>query len=123
MSTILDGKALFDEQDLRIEVDSPQRDSVERSMPGLDGTLSIDLGRRARKLRQRGTLRAASRTQMQIRLLSIESFIDGHSHMLVTADGTTYDEVRMDTLRLLATRPAGPGVMVEYEITYTQLGA
>jgi hypothetical protein len=123
MGTTLDGEALFDEQDLHITVDSPQRDSIERSVPGLDGTLSIDLGRRCRKLRQRGTLRAASHQHLQIRLLAIESFIDGHTYMLTTPNGEVYDQVRMDALRLLATRPAGPGVMVEYEITYTQLGA
>jgi hypothetical protein len=122
MSTTLDGEALFDEQDLQIEVDSPQRGSIERSIPGLDGTLSIDLGRRARKLRQHGTIRATSRTQMQIRLLAIESFIDGQTHTLASADGRTYDRVRVDAMRLLNTRPAGPGIGVEYEITYTQLG-
>lgn len=123
MNTTLDGEALFDERDLRIEVDSPQRASIEHSIPGLDGTLSIDLGRRPRKLQQHGTLRAVSHTQMQIRLLAIESFIDGHTYTLMTADGGSYGQVRMDALRLLTTRPAGPGVMVEYEITYTQLGA
>jgi hypothetical protein len=123
MSTTLDGEALFDEQDLQIEVDSPQRGSIERGIPGLDGTLSIDLGRRARRLRQHGTLRAVSRMQMQIRLLAIEAFVDGQTHTLTTADGQTYSQVRMDTLRLLNGRPAGPGISVEYEITYTQLGA
>jgi hypothetical protein len=123
MRTIFDGEVLFDEQDLRIEIDSPQRDAIERSVPGLDGTLSIDLGRRCRKLHQRGTLRAASDKQLRIRLLAIESFIDGHSYTLTTAGGEVYDQVRMDTLRILATHPAGPGLMIEYEITYTQLGA
>ncbi len=123
MRTTLDGETLFDEQDLRIEVDSPPRASTERSIPGLDGTLSIDLGRRPRQLRQRGTLRASSHAQMQMRLLVIESFIDGRTHTLATAGGATYGQVRLDTLRLLATRPVGLGVVVEYEITYTQLGA
>ena len=123
MSTTLDGEALFDEQDLQIEVDSPQRGSIERSVPGLDGTLSIDLGRRARKLQQHGTLRAASRTQMQIRLLAIEAFVDGQTHTLITAGGQVYEQVRVDALRLLNSRSAGPGISVEYEITYTQLGA
>lgn len=122
MSTTLDGKALFDEQDLQIEIDGPQRASIERSIPGMDGTLSIDLGRRARKLRQHGILRAASHTHMQIRLLAIEAHIDGHVHTLTTTDGRVYSQVRMDALRLLESRPAGPGVSAKYEITYTQLG-
>jgi hypothetical protein len=123
MSTTLDGETLFDEQDLQIEVDSPQRGSIERGVPGLDGTLSIDLGRRARKLRQHGTLRAVSRMQMQIRLLAIEAFMDGQTHTLTTTDGRTYSQIRMDSLRLLNSGPTGPGISVEYEITYTQLGA
>jgi hypothetical protein len=123
MTTTLDGEALFDEQDLQIETDSPQRASIERGVPGLDGTLSIDLGRRARKLRQHGIIRAASRTKMQIRLLAIEAFVDGQTHTLTAADGRTYSQVRMDALRLLSSCPAGPGISVEYEITYTQLGA
>ena len=123
MSTTLDGEALFDEQDLRIEADSSQRASIERAVSGLDGTASIDLGRRCRKLRQHGTIRAVSRTQMNVRLLAIEAFVDGQTHTLTACDGRTYSQVRMDTMQLLATRSAGPGISVEYEITYTQLGA
>ena len=123
MNTTLDGKALFDEQDLQIEIDSPQRASIERSIPRLDGVLSIDLGRRSRKVRQRGTLHAASHTQMQARTDVIKAFIDGHTHILATTDGQIHRQLRMDVFRLLDSRPGGPGVVVEYEITYTQLGA
>jgi hypothetical protein len=123
MNTTLDGKALFDEQDLQMEIDSPQRASMERSIPGLDGTLSIDLGRRPRSLRQRGTLRAAGQAQMQTRLSAIEACIDGRTHTLTTASGHVYTQVRMDALRRLKTHVAGPGISVEYEIAYTQLGA
>ena len=41
MSATFDGQKLFDEQDLNIEQDSIGRDSIERTVPGLDGILSI----------------------------------------------------------------------------------
>ena len=47
MSATLDGQELFDRQQLQIEQESVHRDSVERTAAGLDGILSIDLGRRS----------------------------------------------------------------------------
>ncbi len=123
MSTTLDGNALFDEHDLRIEAASIERDSVERAVAGLDGMMSIDLGRRCRKVRQRGVLRAASHAALRGRLDAIMAFIDGNPHTLVTADGRRYANVRTDTFRLLDERTTGAGVTARYEIVYTQLGS
>lgn len=123
MSTTLDDKALFDEQDLKIQIDTWQRASVERSIPGLDGTVSIDLGCRTRTIRQRGILRAASQAMMHSRLNAIEAFVDGDTHTLVTADGQTYANLRADTFTPLNQDTSGIGAVVEYEIVYTQLGS
>jgi hypothetical protein len=122
MSVTLDGQTIFDEQGLMISVDSPARASIERAVAGLDGMLSIDLGTRARQIRQTGTLRAASRAAMRNRIQAIAQFNDGREHTLVTADGQGFPRLRMDSLKKLAEYPAGPGVVAEYEITYTQLG-
>jgi hypothetical protein len=122
MGTTLDGNALFDEQGLHIEIDSHSRARIERAICGLDGVLSIDLGQRARAIRQSGVLRAPSRAAMQARADSIAAFIDGGTHTLRTADGQEYDNVRVDGFRQLNERASGPGVVVEYEIEYTQLG-
>ena len=121
MSTTLDGRALFDERDLRLAVGPLERSSIERSVAGLDGLASIDLGLRGRKMRQRGTLRAASRAQMDARLAAIESFLDGAEHTLRTADGRQYDHLRMDAFSPLGSQVEGTGLVVEYEITYMQL--
>ncbi|HNY77620.1 MAG: hypothetical protein RBS72_04510 [Sedimentisphaerales bacterium] len=121
MSTMLDSQALFDERDLRIAVGPIERASIERSMAGLDGLASIDLGLRGRKIRQRGTLRAASRAQMDARIAAIEGFLDGAEHTLRTADGRQYDDLRMDAFTPLGGQVEGTGLVVEYEITYTQL--
>ncbi len=122
MNVTLDGTALFDDQGLQLEVGSLNRACIERSICGLDGTLSIDLGERARQIRQAGTLRAPSRTAMQARIGSIAAFIDGNTHTLRIANGQEYRNLRMDSFTQLDERAGGPGVVVEYEIGYTQLG-
>lgn len=121
MSTTLDGKTLFDEQDLHITLGSLERAAIKRSIPGLDGLASIDLGFLARKIRQRGILRASSRTQMNSRLAAIESLLDGAPHILRTSDGRQYADLRVDAFKELDRRLEGTGVVIEYEITYTQL--
>jgi len=117
----LDGQAIFDDEQLTICVGSPSRASLERAVAGLDGVLSIDLGARSRQIRQTGTLRAPSRVAMHIRVLAIAGFIDGSTHTLVTADGQTLGDLRMDSFQKIAEYPGGPGVVVDYEIMYTQL--
>ena len=122
MSATLDGQAVFDERELTVAVDSPSRASLERATAGLDGVLSIDLGARPRRIRQTGSLVAASRSAMSARVDAIAAFIDGRTHTLTTADGQGYDNLRMDTLKRLDEQVAGPGIVLEYEIVYTQLG-
>lgn len=122
MSITLDGKAVFDRQEVSLSVGSPNRASVERAVAGLDGMLSIDIGLRSRQIRQTGLLRAPSRAAMTGRLQAIEAFLDGRTHTLVAPDGQVYDNLRMDAFRKACESVAGPGVTVEYEIVYTQLG-
>ena len=121
MSTTLDGQALFDEQQLEIEVGSFGRDSMERTVPGLDGVLSIDLGGRDRKITQKGTLRAASRSQMDERASVISACMDGDTHTLVTDSGEEFDNLRMDVFKVTRERSSGTGLVIDYEIIYTQL--
>ena len=123
MSTTLDGKILFDEQGLEVQVGTWQRATVERAIPGLDGTVSIDLGRRTRTIRQRGVLRASSQETMNARLNAIEALLDGNAHALVTSDGQAYANLRLDAFMPRRRDLSGIGVVVEYEIVYTQLGS
>lgn len=122
MSVTLDGQAIFDDQGLTITAESPRRAFLERTIAGLDGMLSIDLGARSRQIRQTGTLRAASRTTMHARIQAIAAFIDGRTHTLATADGEVFANLRMDTFKKIAEYPGGPGMIADYEIAYTQLG-
>ena len=121
MSATLDGQSLFDEQQLEIELGSISRDSIERAVPGLDGVLSIDLGGRGRKIKQKGVLRAKSRSQMDDRISVISAYMDGDTHTLVTSGGKEFDNLRVDVFKVSKERASGGGVAIDYEIVYTQL--
>lgn len=121
MRVTLDAKQLFDEQHLVIKAESLQRDAVERAVGGLDGVLSIDLGSRSRKIYQKGTLRAVSKAALSQRISGISGLIDGKTHTLVTADGEVFDNLRMDSFKVRDERTSGGGVVVDYEIVYSQL--
>ena len=120
MSAALDGQSLFDEQQLEIELGSISRDSIERAVPGLDGMLSVDMGRRSRKIKQKGVLRAKSRSLMDERISAISAFMDGNTHTLMTSSGKEFENLRMDVFKVSKER-AGDGVVIDYEIVYTQL--
>ncbi len=121
MGTTLDGQELFDEQDLEIEQGSISRDSIERTVPGLDGVLSIDMGNRGRKIKQSSVLRAKSRAQMDDRIDAILTYIDGGTHKLVICNGEEFDNVRMDSFKVTDEKISGSGLCCNYEIVYTQL--
>ncbi|MHC4424645.1 MAG: hypothetical protein ACYSYV_00965 [Planctomycetota bacterium] len=121
MGVTLDGYILFDEQQFEIEAGSFSRDSIERAMPGLDGVLSVDLGRRGRKIKQRGVLRAKSRSQINDRISTISTYMDGDTHTLVTDSGEEFANLRMDSFKVKKERVDGSGIVVDYEIVYAQL--
>jgi hypothetical protein len=121
MRVTLDGQALFDQQRLEIEAGSFSRDSIERTVPGLDGVLSIDLGQRGRKIKQTGTLRAKSRSQLDERISNISTHMDGDTHTLIAADGRQFSNLCMDSFTLGKEHIDGAGISVDYEIVYTQL--
>jgi hypothetical protein len=121
MRTTFDGESLFDEQDLEIESASFRRDSIERAVAGLDGVLSIDLGGRGRQIKQAGMLQARSRTRMNERIAAISACMDGDTHALVTSNGDRFDDLRMDAFKVANERASGSGLVVDYEIIYTQL--
>jgi len=121
MNVTLDGQNLFDRHQLEVEPDSISRDSLERGIAGLDGLLSIDLGKRSRKVRQKGTLRAQSRSQMQDRINAISAYMDGDTHTLEIGGQQTFENLRMDVFKVTDERVSAGGLEVDYEIVYTQL--
>ena len=120
MSVNLDGNRLFDEA-ATIEVESVRRESVERAAAGLDGVVSIDLGERGRKIRQKGEIRARSKAEMKEKIEAVSAFIDGNTHTLTDCEGRTFEDVRVDSLSVENERVSGSGVVADYEIIYRQL--
>ena len=120
MQVTLDGQRVFDEQLLEIRTGSYSRASMERAVPGLDGVLSIDMGQRNRQITQTGTLRAESRLQMDGKISTISAHMDGNTHTLVISN-KEFDNLRMDSFNVSEERADGTGIVVDYEITYTQL--
>jgi hypothetical protein len=121
MSVTLDGIVLFGDGETEIEVGSVARESVERAVVGLDGVMSIDLGGRGRKIRQKGEIRARSRAELQGKVEEISSFIDGDTHTLTVSQGETFENVRIDSVSVKNERDSGGGVVADYEVIYRQL--
>ncbi|MBN2315454.1 MAG: hypothetical protein JXM79_16105 [Sedimentisphaerales bacterium] len=120
MQVTLDGQRLFDEQSFEIRTGSISRASMKRTVPGLDGVLSIDLGKRNRQITQSGTLRAKSRLQMDSRISTISGHMDGNTHALI-AGNQEFENLRMDSFKILSEHKDGAGTRIDYEIVYTQL--
>ena len=120
MSTTLDGLKLFDENQLKIEIGSYARDVIEKSSPFLEGVISIDLGRRSRKINQKGSLRAKSRNALNERISVISNLMDGKIHTL-TSGSIQYQNLRFDSFKVISEREDGTGLVADYEIIYTQL--
>jgi hypothetical protein len=118
----LDGKQLFNNGDHTLQVESWGREALEKRFAGVDGVVSVDLGRRGRKLKQRGWLTAASKAALKKKCEKISAYINGQAYELVDANDTVYTKVRMDSFQLISELCAASPVRCEYEVTYTQLG-
>lgn len=121
MRATLDGQVVFDDQELRVQAGSWNRGSIERTVTGLDGVLSIDLGLRDRKIRQTGALRAVSEAALSEKISAIGAYMDGQGHTLTTDRGEQFDNLRVDCFEAGQRRFSGSSVCCKYEIRYTQL--
>jgi hypothetical protein len=119
MKATIDGTIEFEQ--LGLQVESFSRDTVERAVAGLDGKVSIDLGRRGRQLQQRGILRAASSETLRSSVESFSGLVDGNVHSLVLEDGRRYDDLRIDAFKVEAETHGGAGSSCSFEVRYTQL--
>lgn len=117
---MLDGERIFGAGPVEVKAGSAARAAVERAAAGLDGVVSIDMGLRGRQIRQTGEIRAASRADLERRLVAGAAFMDGKTHKLET-DDSEYENVRMDSFEPGEVRSSGGGVVAGYEIVYTQL--
>jgi len=114
-------KKLFGTGEHKLKPLSWRRESTERGFAGLDGVVSVDLGRRERKLKQQGRLSAVSTAALLKRMEEITNYIDGQAYRLVDQYGTVYEQVRMDGFTILGSITSSNQACCEYEVIYTQL--
>ncbi len=119
MAAMLDSTIKFEQ--LGLEVGSRARDSIERSMVGVDGALSIDLGMRERKIVVKGLLRAISVELLLARENSMAELIDGDMHILESANGVKFENLRIDSFEVTRQDYSGSGVCSEFTMQVTQL--
>lgn len=117
-----DGRDLFGPGEHKLWAMSWRRERVDRGFAGLDGVLSVDLGRRERKLQQRGFLVARNIAALKEMLGEISAYIDGQDYELISWHGFRYEHVRMDVFTVTGPISKGSQASCEYEIHYTQLG-
>ena len=120
MTCTVNGQSVF-EGKTTINVESYKRRFVERSATGLDGVLSIDLGKDSRKIVQRGTIRAVSEQQLRDKMADISAFIDGRLYRLVSETGEIFENLRVDSIAIQDRKLTGVGIEVDLEIVYKQL--
>jgi len=119
MAAMLDSTIRFEQ--LGLEVGSRARDSIERSAAGVDGALSIDLGMRERKIVVKGLLRAVSVELLLARENSMAELIDGDMHILESANGVKFENLRIDSFEVTRQDYSGSGVCSEFTMQVTQL--
>ncbi len=120
MTAILDETIILDKNACHLDVQSPQRRTIDRTVPGLDAVTSIDLGADSRKIVQTGTLRAISWPALREKISKINALIDGGIHIL-SIDDQMYENLRIDSFTTDNFRNTATGLAVDYRIRYTQL--
>jgi len=118
---LFDNQKLFGEGGLTLIPLSWRREILERGFAGLDGVVHIDLGRRERKLKQRGYLSSGSVGTLQLMIDKINNYINGQLYDLVDLYGNLIRNVRMDLFTMTGPIKTGNHAGCEYEIIYTQL--
>lgn len=120
MNAVLDDKIIFDLTSFELEVKSAQRSIFQRSAAGLDGQVSIDLGLRARKITQKGELRAKNQTELQNKTDEINELINGDLHILKCPDGGVFENLLIEDFQTAPSISGGAHISCQYTITYLQ---
>ena len=119
MKVLLNGTATFEQR--KLTAGSWHRESVERSAAGIDGTVSIDLGKRSRELVQEAVFRAFNEAELKAKIDIVRQYMDGSTYSLVVQGGRQFDNLRIDSVEVKGKDYNGAGVSCVCEIKYTQL--
>ena len=117
----LDGQDYFGSGPHTIRPAVRERAILRRSLPGLDGELVIDLGRRSRPIVQAGRLQAETAQQLAALTDSIEQLCDGRLHTLIDNHGTFYRQVLVESFEPTTPLSRGRGFWCDYTLRYRQL--
>ena len=119
--TLLDDVNIFASGPSEVRTGSIERETQRRSFPGVDGELVLDLGRRSRRIYQRGRLHASTAAGVRDLIDQIESFMDGETHTLVDNHGTSIPDVIVERFEPTTPIHRSRGFWCDYEIVYRQL--
>lgn len=117
----LDGQELFSSGPGELICESWPRETIRRGFSGLGGEILLDMGRRSRRLKQHGVLRADTQELLQLQICVIEEMNDGLQHMMIDADGIIYQKVILEKFEKLTAVQKANVCSCEYEIIYRQL--
>jgi hypothetical protein len=121
MRVLIDGVVEFEE--VSVSVGSWQRKSIERGAAGLDGVVSVDLGKRGREIVQRGVVRAGSDDGLCGAIAAVEGLVDGSSHVMSRGGCGDFGGLRVDGVEVKSRSRSGVGASCEFEVRYFQLGS
>lgn len=116
----LDSRPLFSSGPCELIPGPTQRQIIRRGLPGLDGEVIQDLGKRSRPMRQTGRLQATTSNGLQALINDIEATCDGETHTHTDHTG----EVRRVLVEAFArTTPIRRGrtFWCEYELLLREL--
>lgn len=119
MRVWIDGEVKIDEA--AFEAGIIRRQVVERSVGGLDGVASIDLGGRGRDIKVEGVLRAASGKGLDVLTDMIEAKMDGGDCVLSIDDGRQFGDVRIDVFETEERQFGGSSVSCKCKLQCKQL--
>jgi hypothetical protein len=104
---------------LKIKASSWNREAVEKSAAGLDGVVSVDLGKRSRKITVSGSVEAQSKATLIAKTAQVEAMLDGCVHVLEA--GVVYENVRVNSFAVVKEDTSGRGISCEFEMVLSQL--
>jgi len=121
MNVTIDGQNLFDNNCIEILQGTIKRNSIEKNVSGLEGTLTIDLGSQKRLITQKGTISADCHNTLIKKIDDIEAFIDGKTHSLKQKSGKTFENVKMISFEVKPEQISAINNSFNYKIIYEQL--
>lgn len=101
--------------------DTWSRDCDDRSVVGLNGVVSVDMGLRTRRIVQKGLLRSISKDTLSGIISNIAELIDGSEHTVNLEDGRSFEHLRIESVDFDQPQTSGTGAACSFKITYTQL--